>query len=85
MGDYLMSIKDAVVLRIKQICEQKNLAINALANLSGLTPSTVYSIIYPKHKDVGIVSLKKLCDGMDISMAEFFDSDIFHGLEQEVE
>ena len=79
-----MGIKSAVVLRIKELCEQKGIKYNSLAAYSGITPSTVYSLLDERRKDIGILVLKKLCDGLDISITEFFSSDIFRNLEQEI-
>ncbi len=80
-----MRTKEAVALRIIELCKEKNIAINALANLSGVAPSTVYSILNEKSQNPGVVSLKKLCDGIDITLREFFDSPIFDDLEQEIQ
>ena len=79
-----MGIKDAIVLRIKELCEQKEIKYNTLATNSGVTPSTVYSLLDERRKDIGVLVLKKLCDGLDISITDFFDSDIFLNLEQEI-
>ena len=79
-----MRTKEAVSLRIIELCKEKNIAINTLANLSGVAPSTVYSILNEKSQNPGVVSLKKLCDGIDITLREFFDSPIFDDLEQEI-
>jgi Predicted transcriptional regulators len=79
-----MSIKPSVVLRIKDICEQKGITLNALATKSGLTPSTVYTLVNDERKDVGICTIKKICDGLEIGLAEFFDSDRFDKLDQEL-
>ena len=79
-----MNTKEAIAKRILELCEQKNLAINALANLSGVSPSTVYSMLNDKSLNPGVVSLKKLCDGLDISLRTFFDSPIFDDIEQEI-
>lgn len=79
-----LNTKQAVGKRILQLCEEKNIAINALANLSGVTPSTVYSMLNEKSQNPGIVSIKKLCDGLDISVRKFFDCDLFDNLEQEI-
>ena len=78
-----MGIKNAVVMRIKELCKEKGIKFNTLATESGVTPSTVYSLLDESRKDVGILVLKKLCDGMGISITDFFDSDIFRNLEQE--
>ena len=79
-----MNTKQAVAARILDLCNQRDLAINTVANLSGVPPSTVYSILGEKSQNPGIVSLKKICDGLDISLREFFDCDLFDHLEQEI-
>ncbi|MBQ8746338.1 MAG: helix-turn-helix transcriptional regulator [Clostridia bacterium] len=79
-----MTIKQAVEKRILQLCDERGIAVNTLANLSGVSPSTVYSMLNEKSRNPGIVSLKKLCDGLEISIREFFDSDLFDDLEQEI-
>lgn len=79
-----MCIKEAVEKRIVELCEERGIAINALANISGVSPSTVYSILNEKSKNPGVCSIKKICDGLDISIREFFDSELFDNLEQEI-
>lgn len=79
-----MTAKEAVAKRIVQLCAERNIAINALANISGVSPSTVYSILNEKSQNPGIVSINKLCDGLEITLREFFDSALFEGLEQEI-
>lgn len=79
-----MNIKEAVEKRIIQLCDERKIAINALANISGVSPSTIYSMLNTKSMNPGVVSIKKICDGMEISVREFFDSDLFDNLEQEI-
>ena len=79
-----MNTKNAVADRINELCNQKNIAINALANISGISPSTLYSVLNEKSQNPGIVTIKKLCDGLEISLREFFDDDIFDDIEQEI-
>ena len=79
-----MTIKEAVEKRIVELCDEKGIAINALANISGVSPSTVYSMLNEKSKNPGVCSIKKICDGLDISIRQFFDSKLFDNLEQEV-
>lgn len=79
-----MNTKEAVAKRIIELCEQRDIAINALANISGVSPSTIYSMLNEKSQNPGVVSLKKLCDGLEISLRDFFDSDLFDDLEQEI-
>ena len=79
-----MNTKNAVANRIIELCNQKNIAINALANMAGISPSTLYSVLNEKSQNPGIVTLKKLCDGLEISLREFFDADIFDDIEQEI-
>ncbi len=80
-----MKIYEAVSKRIEQLCGEKNITINALATISAVPTSTVKSIIYGASKNPGIATIKMLCDGLDISLIEFFDSEIFNQLEQEIE
>ena len=79
-----MYAKEAVAKRILQLCEERDFAVNALANLCGVSPSTVYSMLNNKSKNPGVVSIKKICDGLDISLRQFFDCDLFNDLEQEI-
>ena len=79
-----MGIKRAIVLRIERLCKDRKIKLNALANISGVTPSTVYSMFDNERNDVGVTTLKKICDGLEISITDFFDDDIFKNLEQEI-
>lgn len=79
-----MNTKEAVAKRILELCEERNIAVNALATISGISPSTVYSMLNEKSKNPGVVSIKKLCDGLDITLREFFESEIFEDIEQEI-
>lgn len=79
-----MNIKEALEKRIIQLCDERKIAINALANISGVSPSTIYSMLNTKSMNPGVVSIKKICDGLEISVREFFDSDLFDNLEQEI-
>lgn len=79
-----MKIKKSVAIRIQQLCAEKQITINTLANISGVTPSTIYSVMDDKRNDIGIVLIKKICDGMNMSINEFFEDSIFCGLEQEI-
>jgi transcriptional regulator with XRE-family HTH domain len=80
-----MNAKEAVAKRILELCDKKDIAINGLANISGVSPSTIYSMLNEKSQNPGVVSIKKICDGLDISLRQFFDSDIFDDLEQEIQ
>ena len=80
-----MGVKNAVVKRFKNICRERDIKANELAVISGVTPSSVYSMFDDKRQNVSIVLIKKLCDGLEISLADFFDSDEFNSLEQEIE
>ena len=63
-----MNTKEAVAKRILQLCEEKHIAINALANISGVAPSTIYSMLNEKSQNPGVVSIKKICDGLEITV-----------------
>lgn len=60
------------------------MAVNALATVSGVSPSTIYSMLNEKSRNPGVVSLQKLCDGLNITLREFFDCDLFDAIEQEI-
>ena len=84
MAVMCLSVKDAIVERLYQICKERGIAKNELANISGVTPSTVYSLFDSKRKNVSITTIKILCDGLNITLGEFFSSPIFDNLEQEI-
>lgn len=79
-----MNVKDMVVQRIYQLCEERSIKINELSNISGITPSTVYSAVDSKRRDISITTIKKICDGFDITLGEFFSTPEFDGLDQEI-
>ncbi len=79
-----MDIKDAIVKRFLELCQQRNIKINELANISGVTPSTAYSMMDKSRRDISIRTIKKFCDGLDITLGEFFSTQEFDGLEQEI-
>lgn len=79
-----MDIKDAIVKRFLELCQQRNIKINELANISGVTPSTAYSMLDKSRRDISIRTIKKFCDGLDITLGEFFSTQEFDGLEQEI-
>ena len=80
----MMAVKDAVVRRFQALCLERGIKNNELATLSGVTPSTVYSLMNPQRRDVSIVTIKKLCDGLEITLGEFFSAPEFDALEQEI-
>ena len=76
-----MTVKEAVVARFVEILKERNMRANELANLSGITPSTVYSMFDGRRKEITINVIKKLCDGLNITLGEFFAEKIFDELE----
>lgn len=79
-----MDIKDAIVNRFAELCAQKNIKINELANISGVTPSTAYSMMDKSRREISIRTIKKFCDGLEITLGEFFSTEEFDNLEQEI-
>lgn len=79
-----MHIGDAVRVRIVQLCEEREISVNKLSNISGVTQSTVNNIVSGRNRSATISTIKKLCDGFGITIQEFFDAEQFHDLEQEV-
>lgn len=79
-----MNTYEAVRNRILELLEEKKMSIHKLAILSAVPPSTVKNILYGKSENPGIVTIKMLCDGFGISLTEFFETDCFRNLEQEI-
>lgn len=77
-----MDIATATRNRILQLCGQRGLTINKLSTLSALSPSSIKSILYGKSQNPKLLTIKMICDGLDITLREFFDCDEFNQLEQ---
>ena len=70
--------------RILKLCDERNMTINKLATLSALPPSSIKNILYGKSNDPKLKTIKKICDGLDITLGQFFDTPEFNNLEQEI-
>ena len=79
-----MNIGEAVKKRILELCREQDISINKLCSISGVTQSTVNNIVSGRNNSATISTIKKLCDGLGISIEEFFHSELFRNLEQEV-
>lgn len=79
-----MYVKDAVAARFAAICRERGIKPNELAGISGVMPSTVYSMLDARRRDVSVVTVKKLCDGLGLTLGEFFSDELFDQLEQEI-
>lgn len=79
-----MDTREAIVLRIRQLCEERDLTPNGLSNLAGVSQSTVKSILNGESRNPGSVTIKKLCDALGITLGEFFSTKEFDSLEQEI-
>ena len=79
-----MTIGEACRLRIQQLCNEREITLNKLAIISGITQSTLNNIISGRNKSMTVSTIKKICDGIDISVLDFFSADIFVDLEQEI-
>ena len=80
-----MYIGEAVKERILELCREKNISINKLSTMSGVTQSTVNNIVSGRNRSATISTIKKLCDGLGITIEEFFDSALFQNLDQEIQ
>ena len=79
-----MRSKEALQRRIYELCQENHLTITGLATLSGLTQSTLNNIMSGRNNSVTVATVQKLCDGLEIDLPTFFDSDFFRNLEQEI-
>ena len=80
-----MTVGEAVRKRILQLCDERDISINKLSALSGVTQSTVNNIVSGRNNSATVSTVKTLCDGLGITIEEFFHSDIFADLEQEIQ
>lgn len=79
-----MDIVSAIRDRILRLCAEHNITINKLATLSALPPSSIKNILYGKSNDPKIRTIKKMCDGLNITLIDFFNSPEFESLDQEI-
>ena len=79
-----MRTKEAIRRRIQELCMENNLTVNGLSTKCGMTQSTVNNIISGRNASTTIATVKKICDGFEISILEFFDCELFENLEQEI-
>lgn len=79
-----MSVKDCVVKRFTELCKEKRINLNELARSAGVSPSTVYSMTENDRQEIRITTIKILCDGLNITLCDFFCTDDFKNLEQEI-
>ena len=79
-----MNIGEAVRARIMELCRERDISVNKLANMSGVTQSTLNNILSGRNNSATVSTVKKLCDGLGITIEEFFRSELFRNLEQEI-
>jgi len=79
-----VQIGDAVKNRIIELCNERNITINKLSTICGITQSTLNNIISGRNHSVTVATVKKICDGLDISVVDFFTSPVFDNMEQEI-
>lgn len=76
-----MTLKEAIIVRIKELCKEKGKAVSEICLSGGLTPSTYYDFVNNRTKLPKIDTIKKICQGAGVTMAEFFDRDYFNDYE----
>ena len=79
-----MTVGEAVIRRILELCEERKISLNKLADMSGVTQSTLNNIVSGRNNSTTISTIKKLCDGLGITIEDFFHSELFRNLEQEI-
>ena len=79
-----MNTIEAIQRRILRLCDERGMTINKLANLAAISPSSLKNILYGKSQNPKIITIKMLCDGLDITLGEFFTAPEFDELEQEI-
>lgn len=84
LGSDFLTIGTAVRKRIMQLCDENKITVNKLATISGITQSTLNNITSGRNNSATVVTIKKICDGLNITIQDFFNSDLFYNLEQEL-
>lgn len=79
-----MRTKEAIRLRILQLCKENDLTVNGLSARCGITQSTLNNIVSGRNNSATVATIQKLCDGLEMELPEFFDSDLFRNIEQEI-
>jgi len=79
-----MTVGEAVRERILQLCQERGISVNRLCNISGVSQSTINNVVSGRNNSTTVSTIKKLCDGLEISVDEFFCPELFHELEQEI-
>ena len=80
-----MGIYEVTAKRIRELCKERGITPNGLSYIAGVSQSTIKSILNGESKNPGIVTIKKICDGLEITIGEFFNTEEFNSLEQELE
>ncbi len=79
-----MRVNEAVKQRIIELCQENHITLNKLSNICGITQSTLNNIISRHNATTTVSTIKKICDGLEITLLEFFSSPLFDNLEQEI-
>ena len=79
-----MDTREAIANRIRRLCEERKITPNKLSSIAAVPQATVKSILNGESKNPGAVTIKKLCDGLEITLGEFFGTPEFDALEQEI-
>ena len=79
-----MTLKEAIIRRILDLCEERGLTVNKLSTVCGMTQSTLNNIVNGRNKSTTTSTVKKICDGLGITITDFFDDPLFQDLEQEI-
>ena len=80
-----MNTVTAVKERILQLCQERSISINKLATMCGLPRSSIKNILYGKSMNPKLITIKMICDGLNLTLGEFFSADVFNRLEQEMQ
>lgn len=84
-GGYTLNVKQATAATFVRLCAERKIAVNELAMISGVTPSTAYSMLDDRRKNISLSTVKKFCDGLNISLGDFFSSEEFEKLYHKIE
>ncbi len=80
-----MTLTEAIAHRLHELCEERHITLNKMSTICGMTQSTLNNIVNTGSNNPTVSTVKKVCDGLGITLAQFFDAPVFNTLEQEIQ
>ena len=79
-----METSQIIINRITDLCRQRNITVGKLCTKAATNSSTICDIMNGVTKNPGVITIKKLCDALDMTLGEFFSTEEFDNAEPEI-